>query len=305
MKLLLTGAFPWTASQIEMLKNLGFEILFVEREDALLRNTEKSADAVICNWLFMHHDIKEFKNLKYIQLLSAGLDRVPLDYVKEHNIQIWNAQGVYSIPMAEFVISGVLQILKSSRFFYKNQMEARWEKNRKLLELFDMKVLVVGTGSVGTEIAKRFRAFTDYVRGVDLTPRSIPYFEEVVSMEALDAELSAVDIVVVTLPLTSETHHLFNIERFAGMKENSIFVNVARGGFVDESALSKALNDKLYGAVLDVFEKEPLPDTSDFWRRENVILSPHNSFVSDGNNKRMWTLIYKNLEKMICRERTI
>lgn len=300
MKILLTGAFPWTADQINILKNLGYEILFVEREDSVLSNEEKAVDFVICNWLFVHHNIEEFKNLKYIQLLSAGSDRVPINYIADHNIKMWNARGVYSVPMAEFVISGVLQILKLSRFFYKNQMEARWEKNRDLLELSDMRVLIVGAGSVGIEVAKRFKAFTDYVRGVDLTALRISYFDDVVPIERLQSELSIADVVVVTLPLTKETKHLFNAEMFNEMKENSIFVNIARGGLVDECALLEALNTKLRGAVLDVFEEEPLPVTSDFWQRENVILSPHNSFVSNGNNKRMWELIYQNVESVPC-----
>lgn len=305
MRILLTGAFSWTAAQMETLKNLGFEILFVEREDADLTEKEKSVDAVVCNWLFQHHDIKEFKKLKYIQLLSAGMDRVPHDYVKKQNIQIFNARGVYSIPMAEFVLGGVLQLLKSSKFFYKNQTESRWEKNRNLLELHDMKTLIVGTGSIGVEIAKRFRAFTDYVRGVARTSRSIPYFEEVVSMESLDKELSVADIVIVTLPLTNETYHLFNEERFGKMKKNSIFVNVARGGLVDEGALLKALDDRLYGSVMDVFEIEPLPETSDLWKRENVILSPHNSFASNSNAERMWTVIYQNLNNTLYGEKMV
>lgn len=304
MRVLLTGAFPWAVDQLDALKNLGYEILYVEREDSVLSDDEKSADIVICNWLFVHHNIEEFKNLKYIQLLSAGLDRVPCNYVNEHNIQMWNARGVYSIPMAEFVISGVLQILKASRYFYKNQMAAKWEKNRDLLELSDMKVLIVGAGSVGTEIAKRFGAFTSYVRGVDLISQNVPYFDEVVSIERLHSELNIADIVVVTLPLTSETRHLFNVDRFKEMKKNSIFVNVARGGLVDECALLEALNDKLRGAVLDVFEEEPLPDTSDFWRRENVILTPHNSFVSNANNKRLWNLIYQNMKNLSCKNVT-
>lgn len=302
MKLLLTGAFSWTAAQMNVLRNLGVELLFVEREDAPLTDNEKSVDVVICNWLFAHHKMEEFENLKYVQLLSAGMERVPLEYIKKHNIQIRNARGVYSIPMAEFVLGGVLQLLKSSRFFYKNQQKKCWEKNRNLIELFNKRVLIIGTGSVGTEIAKRFLAFTEFVRGVDLSSSDIPYFEEVVPIEKIDEELSVADIVVVTLPLTSKTYHLFDSERFSKMKDNAIFVNVARGGLVDESALSNALDNKLYGAVLDVFESEPLPPNSDFWKRENVILSPHNSFVSENNNNRMWNVIYQNLEGFLCLE---
>lgn len=302
MTLLLTGAFPWTEEQIIALKNLGFQILMVEREDQPLTDTEKSADVVVCNWLFVYNKIEEFKHLKCVHLLSAGLERIPLDYVREHNIQLWNARGVYSVPIAEFVLCGVLQILKASRFFMNNQIHATWEKNRKLLELYDQNVLIIGTGSVGTEVAKRFQAFTNHVHGIDLKKFDIPYFEKIALMDNLDEELIIADIVVVTLPLTDETYHLFNKSRFWAMKDQSIFVNVARGGLADERALLEALqNGKLHGAVLDVFEKEPLPEDSALWKQENVIVTPHNSFVGNGNNDRMWNLIYNHL-KDFCAE---
>jgi phosphoglycerate dehydrogenase-like enzyme len=218
-----------------------------------------------------------------------------MDYVKAHGISIYNARGVYSIPMAEFAVSGVLQLYKQSRFFLERQRECVWEKHRGVLELYGKTGCIVGCGNVGTECAKRFQAFGCKVLGVDLYPREDNAYEKIYSLSSLDEALLQSDVVVLTLPLTEETRHMMNEQRFPKMKDGSVLVNIARGAVVDEQALLKAVDEKLLGAVLDVFEEEPLAETSPLWAMERVKISPHNSFVSDGNSKRMFSLIYKNL----------
>lgn len=295
MKLLLTGSYPWSQAQMDALRTAGWELVFIQREDGLLPEEAYEVDAAVCNWLFVRHDIRRFPNLKCIQLLSAGLDRVPLSDIRERGIALYNARGVYSIPMAEFAVGGVLQLYKGSRFFQEGQRLHRWEKKRDLRELFGTRVCVVGTGSVGTEVAKRFGAFTDQVYGVDLFPAEKAYFQEVFPLSELDGQLPLSDILVLTLPLTEQTRGMFDARRFALMKEDAVLVNIARGGIVDEAALVQALDGQLSGAVMDVFAAEPLSPDHPLWEREDVILSPHNSFVSRGNDQRMWQVIQKNL----------
>jgi phosphoglycerate dehydrogenase-like enzyme len=163
------------------------------------------------------------------------------------------------------------------------------------MELFGKRVLVVGTGSVGCETAKRFRAFTEEVYGVDLYPSEHEAYRQSFPLERLDEQLSLSDIVILTLPLTEQTRGMFDAERFASMKPGAVLVNIARGGIVDEMALCEALDGRLYGAVMDVCSVEPLEENSPLWDKENLILSPHNSFVSEGNGSRMWDVIIKNL----------
>ena len=150
MNLLVTGAWRQAKEHLEEL-NKNHNTVFMQMERDELPCEYDWVEEVICNGLFLHHPIDKFKNLKYIQLTSAGYDRINMNYVKEHNIEIHNARGVYSIPMAEFAISGVLQLYKQSRFFYENQLEKKWEKNRQLIELFGRTVCIVGCGSVGIE----------------------------------------------------------------------------------------------------------------------------------------------------------
>ena len=295
MKLLITGAWNCTSEQLKQIESMGHSVVFMQNEKDKLPCEYKDVEGVICNGLFLSHSIKKFTSLKYIQLTSAGFDRVPIDYVQTHGIEIHNARGVYSIPMAEFVISGVLQLYKQSRFFYENQKNSTWEKRRDILELHGKTVCIVGCGNVGTECAKRFQAFGCKVFGVDLYPREDISYEEMYPLSNIQKALSQADVVVLTLPLTEQTRKMFNSCLFEKMKEKSIFVNIARGAIVDEQDLLKALDEKLMGAVLDVFEQEPLSNSSLLWKRDDVIITPHNSFVGDGNNGRLSCIIVKNL----------
>ena len=299
MKILVTGAFNCLKEQLKTIENLGHEVVFMQQESDLVPCDLEEVEGVICNGLFLYHDIKKFTNLKYIQLTSAGFDRVPMSEVNRLGIKIFNARGVYSLPMAEFALTGVLSLYKGFNKFYKNQIEKAWVKNRKVKELFGQTVLVVGAGNVGTECAKRFKSMGCNVIGVDLFVREDENFEVIYPLDKLDFALSKADVVVLTLPLTQETRGLFGKDKFSLMKDGSVFVNISRGAVVDEVALTNAIiSGKLYGALIDVFDKEPLDDGSPLWNFENVIITPHNSFVGNNNNQRLFNLILENLGKI-------
>ena len=295
MKLLITGAWADARSNFVNLRQMGHEILWMSDERGDLPFGYEDVEGVICNGLFLYHPLSHFTALRFIQLTSAGYDRVPMEEIRERKITIFNARGVYSIPMAEFALCGVLQIYKQSRFFMQNQIDHRWEKHRGLMELHGKTVCILGIGSVGDECAIRFRAFGCRVIGVNIRPRPAEHFDCVYPMEQLNAALEVADIVVLAIPLTEETHSLMNAERFKAMKPGAVLVNLARGAIVDTAALLEALDTQLSGAVLDVFEQEPLPPDSPLWQKDNVLLTPHNSFVGEGNQKRLCDLIMNNL----------
>ena len=298
MNLLVTGAWNCTPEQLQCIENLGNKIFFLQNEKDELPLAYEDVEGVICNGLFLHHPIEKFRSLRYIQLTSAGFDRVPMDYVDDHHIKICNAMGVYSIPMAEFAVFGVLQLYKQGRFFSDHQRCRKWEKHRGLIELFGKTVCIVGCGSVGTECAMRFSALGCSVIGVDLFPREDAHYKTIYALDNLRGALEKSDVVVLTLPLTDETRHLIDKDVFEKMNNGSILVNIARGAIVDTDALINALKTKLFGAVLDVFEEEPLANDSPLWDMENVMITPHNSFVGDGNADRLSNLIFKNLESV-------
>lgn len=294
MNLLVTGAWSDGKNCIAELEEMGHAVKFMQFEKDELPCTCDWAEGVICNGLFLSHPIEKFTNLKYIQLTSAGFDRVDIDYVKAHNIEIHNARGVYSIPMAEFALCGVLQLYKQAAFFRENQRNHFWEKHRGLLELSGKNVLIVGCGSVGNECAKRFNAFSCVVSGVDLFPREHSLYSEMLPLDKLDDALKTADIVVLTLPLTEQTKHLINESKLSLFKDGAVLVNIARGAVVDTEALIKNI-DRLSGAALDVFEEEPLDKNSPLWDKPNIVLTPHNSFVGEGNKNRLKDIIFSNL----------
>ena len=297
MNILVTGAWKCTQEQLNQIVSLGHQVFFLQYEQEKLPLPYEQVEAVICNGLFLHHPIERFTNLRYIQLTSAGFDRVNMDYIETHGIEIHNARGVYSIPMAEFAVAGVLQLYKQSHFFAENQKRHRWEKHRGLLELHGKRVCIVGCGSVGTECAKRFAAFGCRVTGVDLFPREDKWYERMLLLENLDDALTEADILVLTLPLTADTRRLIGSERVGKLKEGAVIVNIARGAVVDTAALTCWLCKNNGAAVLDVFEEEPLDEKSPLWDMENVILTPHNSFVGEGNWDRLFELIVGNLTR--------
>lgn len=295
MNLLLTGAWQGAKENISKLEEMGHLVHFLQYEKDELPCEYTWVEGVVCNGLFLHHNIEKFTNLRYIQLTSAGFDRVPMDYIQSHGITIHNASGVYSIPMAEYALWGVLTLYKQGKFFLENQKQHKWEKHRGLLELSGKTVLILGCGSVGSECAKRFESFGCKVLGIASRARKQEYFTEVKTMETLADMLPLADIVVLALPLTEQTRGLFSTEMFGFMKPGAILVNIARGAIVDTAAMVEALRCKLYGAVLDVFEEEPLADDSAVWDFENVIVTPHNSFVGENNMKRLHNNIIERL----------
>ncbi len=297
MKLLLTGVFRYTERQMEYIKSLGYDVKFIQDERLPIDFDVSDIEAVVCNGLFLYTPIEKFENLRFIQLTSAGLDRIPLDYIKEHDIKVFNAKGVYSIPMAEFAVGGVLQLYKQFDFFRKNQIQHKWEKSRNLIELAGKNILIVGAGNIGSQVAKRFKAFDANVIGIDLHPNDDCNFDNIYPVDNLDTMLPDADVIILTLPLMKETQGFFNKNKFALMKKSAVFVNVSRGKLVNQTDLIFALdNQVINGAVLDVFEDEPLTEDSPLWDMPNTVITPHNSFVGDGNNERMFNLISKNLE---------
>lgn len=295
MNLLITGAWSEAKKNISALEKLGHKVEFLQYEKDKLPCSHKWVEGVICNGLFLHHQIEQFSDLKYIQLTSMGFDRVPMQYVLDNNIAIHNAKGVYSVPMAEYTVAMILNLYKRIPFFADNQKKCQWEKSRDLLELNQKKVCIVGCGNVGTECAKRFQAFGCKVIGVDICLRKDPYYDQMVKIEQLDEILTISDIIVLTLPLTAETKHLMDNNKFEVLKKGAILVNISRGGIIDTDALKRNI-DNLSGVILDVFETEPLKANDALWNIDKVIITPHNSFVGEYNAERLEKVIFDNLK---------
>lgn len=293
MNILLTGAFSYSNAQIKKIESLGYNVTFIKNELEELNIDVSNIDVVICNRLFLHNDINKFKNLKVIQTTSAGLDRIPLEYTKKNNIRVFNAGNSYSIPMAEFAIMQLLNIYKNNKQFVKNQLKQKWEVNRELEELSDKKVLIMGFGNVGFEIAKRLYNFVSEIYAYDI--KKVDY-DKVIYVSDYKKIIETIDIIILTMPLVKETKYIVNKSFIENLKQGSTLINVSRGKLINEKDLIEAIkSNKFLGVALDVFEEEPLYIENELWSFDNVYITPHNSFVSKINKERLFKVILENL----------
>lgn len=213
--------------------------------------------------------------LPWIHLLSAGADRLLAMDLPFERLRVSTSSGVHAATMSEYVLGALLYVTKSFGRFAAQQRERRWESAWQG-ELEGQTLAVVGLGAIGAAVAVRARAFGMRVIGTKRTPTPIEGVDEVLPSERLHDALRQADAVAVAVPLAPSTRGLIGAAEFAAMKPGAVFVNVARGAVVDEAALIATLREgHLDAAVLDVFEREPLPADSPLWGFENVLITPH------------------------------
>lgn len=300
MNILLTGAFNYSKEQFNDIGSLGYKITFVQEEREELNMDVSKFEVVVCNSLFMYNDIKKFKNLKAIQLTSAGLDRVPLEYINQNNIKLFNARGVYSIPIAEWTVLKILEVYKKSKDFIEQQKNKEWKKHRDLKELTNKNVGILGFGDIGKQIAKRLNAFDTNIYAFDIVEPESGIYEKYDHIENIYDYLEELDIVVLCLPLTNETRHLVDKKFLTKMKNNALLVNISRGEIIStDDLISTLMSRQELMAVLDVFENEPMSMENELWQLPNVVVTPHNAYASIKNNVRLYEVIYSNLKKQV------
>lgn len=298
MKVLFT--YNYGEEKMKAVSDLGYELVYVKEKEASYTDNISDTDVLVCYNPFDSLDISMLKQLKWIQLSSVGIDQLPREKIREQGIIVTNNRSGYSIPMGEWIVMSILQLLKNSKAFYNKQSERRWKEDSKLLELYNKTVCFVGTGSIASEAAKRLQGFDVNIVGINTRGRKAEHFDSCRPMNEMGYALSQADVVVISIPYTKETHHLIDESSFSLMKKGAFLINIARGSIIKEAALIEALkNGNLRGAALDVFEKEPLPQESPLWDMENVIITPHNSWVSEMRNERRYNIIYENLRRYI------
>lgn len=290
--------YNYGSDEIREIEELGYEII-MKKEHGLTYDIElEDVEVLVCYDPFNSLDILKMKSLKWIQLSSIGIDQLPKDKVIKSNIVVTNNRGGYSIPMGEWVVLSILQIYKKQMDIFKNRLDKRWKMDTSLLELYGKTVGFVGTGSISIEAAKRLQGFGVKIVGMNTKGRDIDYFDKCYKKEEIDEMLAISDIVVIAVPETKETYHLLNKERLEIMKDNVAIVNIARGSIIDENALIEELEKgRFIGAALDVFEQEPLPKDSPLWDIDRVLITCHNSWISEKRNIRRFQTIYDNLKR--------
>ncbi|HJU69873.1 MAG TPA: D-2-hydroxyacid dehydrogenase [Gemmatimonadaceae bacterium] len=227
--------------------------------------------------------------LRWIHTAAAGVGSLLFRELIESDVVLTNSAGVHAVPMAEHVLGGILFILRQFDIAVDQQRQRLWNRDpfigeaTRIRELGDCRAVIIGTGGIGTEIARRLSALGVYCTGLRRRPeRGRPEgFTDVFGVDALDSVLRSADILIIAAPATGETRGLVTADRLDHLPQGAIVVNVARGSLLDEHAVAERLRDgRLGGAVLDVFEREPLPTDSVLWTTPRLLLTPHVSATS-------------------------
>jgi len=221
-------------------------------------------------------EIIEKSNLKIIGRAGVGLDNIDTEAARKKGVRIVNSPEASTISVAELVIGSLITLMRNIAHAHKSMREGKWERSKFTgNELFGKTLGIIGFGRIGREVALRARAFGMDVSVYDPNITVEDTREYNCKLVDLDELLKNSDIVTLHVPLIENTKSMIDEARLNLMKDSAILVNIARGGLVDENALYKALKEnKLKGAVLDVFEDEPLGD-SKLLSLDNVVLTPH------------------------------
>jgi phosphoglycerate dehydrogenase-like enzyme len=244
--------------------------------------------------------------LRWVHATSAGAGEqvrkagLPAEALKR--VTVTTSSGVHAVPLAEFSILGLLAVAKELPLFVEHQRARAWpEVRRPLRELAGQTLFLVGLGEIGREVARLGRALGMRTVGFRRTQGPPPdHVDEVHGPERLPELASRADTMVVSLPLTDQTAGLVDRATIERLPASCIFVNVGRGGVVDEPALVEALREgRIAGAVLDVFATEPLPEDSPLWALPNVLVTPHAAALSARENERIVELFTDNLRRYL------
>ncbi|MTD38446.1 hydroxyacid dehydrogenase [Erwinia sp. CPCC 100877] len=244
--------------------------------------------------------------LKWVQTISAGVDTLDLEQFAKKGILLSNASGIHSISIAEHVLGVLLTEYRAIRKSIVKQEHKYWSRDDlSYQQLSGQKLLIVGTGHIGQQLAAFTQGLGIQTYGVNTSGHATAGFIECYSQKNMKRIINEMDIVVNILPLTDQTYQLYDEQMFQAMKPGTVFVNVGRGPSVNTADLTAALkNGQLRFAALDVFEEEPLPQDSELWAMENVLITPHISGLTPHFKSKLSAIFLQNLTSYLT-DRTL
>jgi len=299
----LVSTFLFTPEQLQEMQSKGVQVKQYNSEQALIDGKEYvDANIIIANHRTLQKEfLEQCKKVEWVQMAHIGIERLPMDYLKEREIIVINARGAMGVPISEDIICKMLMLSRKSATVMKNQFNNSWTKVEGFINLSGKTAGVIGTGDVGTQTAIRARSFGMRTIGINTNGRPLPEFDETYKLEELNEVIAQSDFIILTLPLTERTTNLLDEEQFERMKPSSFLINISRGALINENILLSYLkNKKIAGAALDVFVDEfklgHLPKGSSFWELDNIVITPHCAGSGDGFNQRFSSVFLSNLE---------
>lgn len=301
MKLLATTRI--TDEHLERLRQVSPEVELVrETGKARARELWKDADILFC--YLLPGPLAEAERLKWIQLVSAGVDHLAIEELASRDLVVTTATGIHGPAIAEYVLCMMVMLSRRIPLVLRESAEHKWRPSRGRTyygELLAGKTAgILGLGAVGGHIGSMCRCLGMTVLGVSRSGRPSDAADRVYTVGRLLEMLPLCDFVVVTLPLTAETRGLLGEREFAAMKSSACFINVARGAIVNEDELARALRlGTIAGAALDVMAVEPLPPESELWDLPNAVITPHMSGDFSAYTDRTVEILEENLRRYL------
>ncbi len=231
---------------------------------------------------FLAEVVNDAPGLKWAQSTSAGVEEVCAAGLRRDYI-LTNARDIFGPIMSEYVFGYIMTLERNILALHQHQQQREWVRwdHYPYRRLSDLTLGVIGVGSIGQHIAATGKHFGMRVLGMKRSAEPVDCVDEIYTLDQLGAFLPQVDYLVMVLPSTEQTYHFVNADFLALMKEDAVLLNVGRGSTVDEVALCNALQqNRIKHAVLDVFEEEPLVQSSPFWELPNALITPHISALS-------------------------
>jgi D-2-hydroxyacid dehydrogenase (NADP+) len=249
--------------------------------------------------------LAQAKNLKWIHSTVTGTDSIESlpSFIARKEIILTSSRGIHGPQMSEFAIMLMIALNRQFPKIIRNQDRHIWKVWSSPI-LYGKTVGILGVGAIGRAIAEKCKAFEMTVLGVDLYPTVTVAVDEFYTPEQLPLVIPRVDYLISVLPLNTSTRNMLDAQAFSKMKKNAFFINLGRGGVVDEEALIQALNNRwIAGAALDTFSREPLAAEHPFWEMDNVIVTPHIGGQSDIYIQQAVKIFKKNLRRFLEGER--
>jgi phosphoglycerate dehydrogenase-like enzyme len=291
-----------SAKHLEQIRAAGNNINLIRITDANeMKNHVADAEVVIGN--ISSSLLPDAKQLKWVQSFAAGMENMPKQ-LKDHSCIVTNMQRIYAPVIAETAIALLLSLTRGlaqvsiPAFAQKKWMDV--PPDMPLADLYGKTIGIVGMGGIGSETARRLHyGFNMRVLATDAKPLPKPDFvDELHEPSWLMKMVPQVDVLMSAAPLTPITRQMFNETVFSAMKPGAYFINVSRGGLVEQNALVKALKEKrIAGAGLDVVTPEPLPADSPLWTCPNLVITPHNSGFAPIREERAAALVAENVRR--------
>jgi D-2-hydroxyacid dehydrogenase (NADP+) len=243
--------------------------------------------------------VRKAENLKWVQALGTGVDNlIDLPSLRS-NVIITNIHGIHGAAMSEAAIMAMLALSRNFPRIVRNQAQHEWQRWPAAL-LESKTVGIFGVGAIGEALAPRCKALRMTVVGISSAKRAVTNFDQMYARNELANAVSELDYLIVLTPYSSETRNIVNSGIFSAMKRSAYFINLSRGGVVDESALIDALERELIaGAALDVFSEEPLPPDHPFWSMKNVIVMPHLAGFNDQYAEQALPVVVENIRRFL------